>query len=179
MQRFSKVSACRRAHSSHDAASREKRAASRAPRCSALWPAQHGIGRARLQQAHQAFERGESKADDWQPQCQVGAPHGVGTLGIRSVRRPTEASNHAGIKCAQRWLRNAASQGRERGAGSNWRTPTSAARSRLVRRVASHGTSRPNPSLKLSPNGGPRGPGWRYAVHFRQPGPRVPPLVPT
>ena len=36
-----------------------------------------------------------------------------------------------------------------------------------------------NPSLKLSPNGGPRGPGRRYAVHFRQPGPRVPPSVPA
>jgi hypothetical protein len=40
-------------------------------------------------------------------------------------------------------------------------------------------TAAPNPSLKLSPNGGPRGPGRRYAVHFRQPGPRVPPSVPT
>ena len=38
---------------------------------------------------------------------------------------------------------------------------------------------KPNPSLKLSPNGGPRGPGRRYAVHFRQPGPRVPPSVPA
>ena len=37
----------------------------------------------------------------------------------------------------------------------------------------------PNPSLKLSPNGGPRGPGRRYAVHFRPPGPRVPPSVPA
>ena len=38
---------------------------------------------------------------------------------------------------------------------------------------------RPNPSLKLSPNGGPLGPGRRYAVHCLQPGPSVPPLVPT
>ena len=37
----------------------------------------------------------------------------------------------------------------------------------------------PNPSLKLSPNGGPRGPGRRYPVHSRQPGPRVPPSVPA
>ena len=37
----------------------------------------------------------------------------------------------------------------------------------------------PNTSLKLSPNGGSRGPGRRYAVHFRQPGPRVPPSVPA
>ena len=37
----------------------------------------------------------------------------------------------------------------------------------------------PNPSFKPSPNGVPRRPGWRYAVHFRQPGPRVTPLVPA
>jgi len=37
----------------------------------------------------------------------------------------------------------------------------------------------PNPSVKPSPNGGPPGPGRRYAVHFRQPGPGVPPLVPA
>ena len=37
----------------------------------------------------------------------------------------------------------------------------------------------PNPSLKLSPNGGPPGPVWLYAVHFRQSGPGVPPSVPA
>ena len=37
----------------------------------------------------------------------------------------------------------------------------------------------PNPSFKPSPNGGPPGPVWRYAVHFRQPGPGVPPSVPA
>ena len=37
----------------------------------------------------------------------------------------------------------------------------------------------PNPSFKPSPNGGPPGPVWRYAVHFRQSGPGVPPSVPA
>ena len=37
---------------------------------------------------------------------------------------------------------------------------------------------RPNPSLKGSTNGGPPGPAWRYAVHFRQAGPGVPPSAP-
>ena len=32
----------------------------------------------------------------------------------------------------------------------------------------------PNPSLKRSANGRPPGPVWRYAVHFRQPGPSHP-----
>jgi uncharacterized membrane protein YgcG len=36
----------------------------------------------------------------------------------------------------------------------------------------------PNPSLNRSTNGGPPGPAWRYTVHFRQPGPGVPPLAP-
>ena len=37
----------------------------------------------------------------------------------------------------------------------------------------------PNPSFKPSPNGVSRGPGRRYTVHFRQPGPRATPLVPA
>ncbi|CAD5373040.1 conserved hypothetical protein [Rubrivivax sp. A210] len=37
----------------------------------------------------------------------------------------------------------------------------------------------PNPSLKRSANGRPPGPGWRYAVHFRQPGPGVLPSSPA
>lgn len=37
----------------------------------------------------------------------------------------------------------------------------------------------PNPSLKRSTNGMPPGPGRRYAVHFRQPGPGVMPLAPA
>jgi hypothetical protein len=37
---------------------------------------------------------------------------------------------------------------------------------------------RPNPSLKRSANGRPPGPVWRYAVHFRQPGPGVLPCRP-
>ena len=36
-----------------------------------------------------------------------------------------------------------------------------------------------NPSLKRSANGRPPGPVWRYAVHFRQPGPGVLPSPPA
>jgi hypothetical protein len=38
---------------------------------------------------------------------------------------------------------------------------------------------RPNPSFKRRANGKPPGPGRRYAVHFRQPGPGVLPLAPA
>ena len=41
------------------------------------------------------------------------------------------------------------------------------------------GTLMPNPSLKRSANGRPPGPVWRYAVHFRQPGPGVLPSSPA
>ena len=40
-------------------------------------------------------------------------------------------------------------------------------------------TPMPNPSLKRSANGRPPGPVWRYAVHFRQPGPGVLPSSPA
>jgi hypothetical protein len=39
--------------------------------------------------------------------------------------------------------------------------------------------ARPNPSLKLSTNGRPPGPGRWYAVHFHRPGPGVLPLSPA
>jgi hypothetical protein len=37
----------------------------------------------------------------------------------------------------------------------------------------------PNPSVKRSAAGRPPGPGWRYAVHCRQPGPGVLPSSPA
>ena len=40
-------------------------------------------------------------------------------------------------------------------------------------------TLMPNPSLKRSANGRPPGPVWRYAVHFRQPGPGALPSSPA
>ena len=60
-------------------------------------------------------------------------------------------------------------QRRERGAGGNVAGPSAIGAS--VRTPL----TRPNPSFKPSANGGPRRPGRRYLVHFRQPGPRVPP----
>ena len=45
--------------------------------------------------------------------------------------------------------------------------------------ATSTGVVRPNPSLKRSANGRPPGPVWRYAVHFRQPGPGVLPSSPA
>jgi hypothetical protein len=59
--------------------------------------------------------------------------------------------------------------------GQNPLTPQCAG----CRRQSSAGRARANPSLKRSANGMPPGPGWRYAVHFRHPGPGVLPLAPA
>ena len=42
-----------------------------------------------------------------------------------------------------------------------------------------HRRALPNPSLKLSPNGASPGPGRRYVVHCRHPGPGATPSVPA
>ena len=44
---------------------------------------------------------------------------------------------------------------------------------KAIRRGNSSTRMRPKSSLKRSANGRPPGPVWRYAVHFRQPGPGV------
>ena len=164
MQQSSRVSACRRVLNSHNAASREDRSV---------------LEESVMLHAQQAANGDESYANDWQPQCQTAAPRCVVAFSNQSVRRATATSRCADTKRARRWLENVSTHGPQRGAGSNWSTPKTVARSPYQGCRASHGASRPNPSLKLSPNGGPRGPGRRYPVHFRQPGPRVPPLVPT
>ena len=68
------------------------------------------------------------------------------------------------------------SHGQQRGAASTLRMPK---RVLYTQPPHQHGRALPNPSFKPSPNGVSRGPGWRYPVHFRHPGPRVTPLVPA
>ena len=92
------------------------------------------------------------------------------------------------------WVRKASTRGRCNTAAAAPARPTSSsvrhAKQSASRKSASwllatgHRAStvrraEPNPSLKLSPNGRPPGPVWRYAVHFRQSGPGVPPSVPA
>ena len=69
--------------------------------------------------------------------------------------------------------------GLQRVAGGVWRRPPRNGLLCLAPRHCLHGAALPNPSFKPSSNGVPRGPGWRYAVHFRHPGPRVTPSVPA
>jgi hypothetical protein len=158
----SRVSACRRALNSHNAASREHRAA---------------LEESVMQLAQQAAVD-KSHANDWQPPCHTAAPHCVVPFSIQSVRRATATSRCADTKLARRWLENVSTHGPQRGAGSNWSTPKTVARSPYPVCRASHGASRPNPSLKLSPNGVPPGPRGR-AVYHRPRGPGVTPSAPT
>jgi hypothetical protein len=62
---------------------------------------------------------------------------------------------------------------------SQLRAPSAAVRGWRVINAPLLSHVRPNPSLKRSANGRPPGPVWRYAVHFRQPGPGVLPLSPA
>ena len=59
------------------------------------------------------------------------------------------------------------------GAGTRHLDTRRGERNTIAKRV------RPNPSLKLSPNGVSPSPVWRYAVHFRQSGLGATPLVPA
>ena len=69
--------------------------------------------------------------------------------------------------------------GKQRGAGRLGRAPSEITRHCQARRSRPRSTVLPNPSLKRSANGRPPGPVWRYAVHFRQPGPGVLPSSPA
>ena len=104
--------------------------------------------------------------------------HCVGSSGVQSVPRAAVSMATPAVgQCGR--LEYVARHSRQRGAGS----PCCAAPSTAVpwRGHSHYGLSKalPNPSFKPSPNGVPRGPGRRYAVHFRHPSPRVTPLVPT
>ena len=88
----------------------------------------------------------------------------------RSGRGSSFVSLRRGLTCSHRWQFSSPAS-LERVQRALWRLKPAVA-SFAVQVV-------PNPSFKPSPNGVPRGPGWRYAVHFRHPGPRVTPLVPA
>ena len=78
-----------------------------------------------------------------------------------------------------RRLEYEASQGQQRGAGSFSAGQHKMTRPWQARRLWLYCAVLPNPSLKRSANGRPPGPVWRYAVHFRPPGPGVLPSSPA
>lgn len=163
----SRASACRRGLNSHEATE---------PR---------GIG---CPQAHRRAEKHSAEAPEWRrnpaaangretdPPCHIGPPHCVGSSQVQPVFRAaasdvTLAAHGGGGLNAPHTRANSAE-----------REATVARHAEpqglLHRQRASSMPALPNPSLKGSTNGMTPGPGWRYAVHFRHPGPGVMPLAP-
>ena len=121
-----------------------------------------------------------SNEKDKEPQYHIEPPHCVGDSAVQSVfGAATPSAAALVLACVGRRLEYVPCHGRQRGAGGTGSDSRGVTGPWQAQRRHALGATLPNPSLKLSPNGGPRGPGRRYAVHFRQPGPRVPPLVPA
>ena len=78
-----------------------------------------------------------------------------------------------------RRLKSAVFHGQQRGAGCFSTRPRGITGPWQAHRLWLYCAVLPNPSLKRSANGRPPGPVWRYAVHFRQPGPGVLPSSPA
>ena len=122
----------------------------------------------------------DSNEKDEEPQNHIEPPHCVRGSGLQSVRGATATSAAAlFVAPVGRRLQCVACHGSQRGAGGTCSEPAGVTGPWQAQRCHASGATLPNPSLKLSPNGGPRGPGLRYGVHFRSPGPRVPPSVPA
>ena len=110
----------------------------------------------------------------------TGVPHQTSDLrwkhrfSVSSSGRRSQQSRHRS-KSVRR-LECVASHGQQRGAGSLGAGPSGVTGPWQAHHPRSPLAVLPNPSLKRSGNGRPPGPVWRYAVHFRQPGPGVLPL---
>ena len=118
--------------------------------------------------------------NDREPPCHIEPVNCVGSSGFQSVRRAAAAKVRSGlVGLQQRRLEYVPCIGPQRGAGGYrcWRTGVTRPWQAQWYRLPC--AALPNPSLKRSANGRPPGPVWRYAVHFRQPGPGVLPSSPA
>ena len=111
---------------------------------------------------------------------QVGAEFRVGNLGIQSILGAAAIRSAIGLHTRGGNLQPLVVE-----AGGNMRralktaVPPGLLECQQRPRPYSEKPSAPNPSLKLSTNGRPPGPGHRYGVHSLWPGPGVLPLVPA
>ena len=167
-QRPSRISAFRRGLNSHEAAKRPE-----PPRLP------HQSTRQQLVCGQVGGGLANNK-NDKDPQYHIEPPHCVRSSKVHSLRGATAPSAAAvAFAHAGRRLEYVACHGCQRGAGGTCSGPGGVTGPWQAHYRHASGAALPNPSLKLSPNGGPRGPGRRYVAHFRQPGPRVPPSVPA
>ena len=184
MQCSSRISACRRDLNSHDAAkpredSHPLRRTRRQGAVKCERTERHSINPS-LQPKRGLVRAGMTHdKEDEEPLCHIAAPSCVGTAGFQSVRRAAAASDgESTLGRLSRRLECVAGRGHRRGAGSPWCGPRGVTGPWQAHRRRSRGAVLPNPSLKGSANGMPPGPGRRYPVHCRQPGPGVLPLAP-
>ena len=119
--------------------------------------------------------KGGSSAVRRHPGSRLGSTEVIGSAFSKSVRRPAAEqplqrlrASHAAAGVAR--FAAHPKVGRLRASGLCPSAGTGA--------LASKVRALPNPSVNRSTNGRPPGPVWRYAVHFRQPGPGVLPLAP-
>ena len=141
-------------------------------------------GRFRAQFASSSYRLASWLLGRQRERQEAAMPHRTTALRRRlcgSVSSWAAASSIAALVLAfvGRRLEYVACHGCQRGAGGTCSGPGRVARPWQAHHHHASGATLPNPSVKPSPNGGPPGPGRRYAVHFRQPGPGVPPSVPA
>ena len=113
------------------------------------------------------------------PARDLGSSRVNGPESYHQLRRVSSASWHAHLSSARKppsvHRRSATTRTRLR----RLRSPESCETQLMTNVSVSRHRPGPNPTLKRSTNGRPPGPVWRYAVHFRQPGPGVLPLPPA
>ena len=181
MQYSSKVSACRRGLSSHDAAKPRVRGCPQERASQQAVPEREQVeNQTTLPQLSRAKVSAAANRNYMELQCHIEPAHCVGSTGVQSVCGAA-ATNTAASSLGQlrRRLQYAAHNGRQRGAGGASCAPRGISGSWQAHRQCSSGAALPNPSLKRSTNGMPPGPGLRYAVHFLSPGQGVLPLCPA
>ena len=111
--------------------------------------------------------------------CHIVSSARVGNVGFQSVLGTAAANfGRSWPGHLSRRLEYMVRHGHQRGAGKACGGPPGTTKSWRAWHHRPCSTALPNPSLKGSTNGGLRGPGPRYGVHFRSPGPRIPPLAP-
>ena len=155
VHRPSRVGACRRELSSHNAAQ---------PRVSTplrLSDSAHQTQRPRKLQHLKAHCLGRTGANDLAVHCPLEGLHCVAAVTSRHV---------LGATCGAAGLNATRTTATPRLSRSNPSKPASAPARRGIPRVKPPSTALPNPSVKRSANGVPPSPGHRYAIHSLWPG---------
>ena len=129
-----------------------------------------GLSIRRSKQSLFATSAGNDNKDK-DARCYIATPRRCGTTGFQSVRWAAAASVGAPRRChLSRRLEDVARHVRRRGAGGPCGVARGITGPWQAQLQGSHSTALPNLSVNRTRYGRPPWPGWRYAVHFRQPG---------